>query len=84
MRQVLLILNFLEDISFPFRFIAMPYAKNSDFFAALAFAFVQNESEKKPANNSLIAFTIPEKDLLPENVAYDPFEEAFYFRLRIR
>lgn len=29
-------------------------------------------------NNSTIAFTIPEKDLLPENVAYDPAEKAFY------
>lgn len=31
-----------------------------------------------PINNSHIAFTIPEKDLLPENIAYDPQEEAFY------
>lgn len=29
-------------------------------------------------NNSMIAFTIPEKDLLPENVAYNPTENAFY------
>jgi len=29
-------------------------------------------------NASSIAFTIPEKDLLPENIAYDPIEEAFY------
>ncbi len=31
-----------------------------------------------PLNRSFIAFTIPEKDLLPENVAFDPVEEAFY------
>jgi len=31
-----------------------------------------------PLNRSSIAFTIPEKDLLPENVAYDPDTGAFY------
>jgi len=31
-----------------------------------------------PVNRSFLAFTIPEKDLLPESVAYDPVEEAFY------
>ncbi|MCG8432656.1 MAG: SMP-30/gluconolactonase/LRE family protein, partial [Gammaproteobacteria bacterium] len=34
--------------------------------------------EPQRINNSFIAFTIPEKDLLPENVAYDPKEKAFY------
>lgn len=34
--------------------------------------------EKENINNSYIAFTVPEKDLLPENVAYDPQKEAFF------
>ncbi|MBO6525254.1 MAG: hypothetical protein JJ971_15605 [Balneolaceae bacterium] len=34
--------------------------------------------EKKAINNSYIAFTIPEKDLLPENVAFDPQTESFF------
>ncbi|WP_436517476.1 SMP-30/gluconolactonase/LRE family protein [Ekhidna sp. To15] len=29
-------------------------------------------------NNSFIAFTIPEKDLLPESIAYDPQQQAFF------
>lgn len=29
-------------------------------------------------NKSFVAFTIPEKDLLPENVAYDPADGSFY------
>jgi sugar lactone lactonase YvrE len=38
----------------------------------------QEDPATIPVNRSYIAFTIPEKDLLPENVAYDPIEEAFY------
>ncbi len=33
---------------------------------------------QEPVNNSLIAFTIPEKDLLPESVAYDAQTESFF------
>jgi hypothetical protein len=33
---------------------------------------------KKPVGNSRVAFTIPEKDLLPEGIAYDPGEDCFY------
>jgi len=36
------------------------------------------EELRKPVNNSQIAFTIPEKDLIPEGFAYDPVEECFY------
>lgn len=38
----------------------------------------QPPAERIPINRSFIAFTIPEKDLLPESVAYDPVEQAFY------
>lgn len=33
---------------------------------------------QEPVNHSLIAFTIPEKDLLPESVAYDAQTESFF------
>ncbi|MBN2280886.1 MAG: SMP-30/gluconolactonase/LRE family protein [Candidatus Marinimicrobia bacterium] len=33
---------------------------------------------RKPVNNSSIAFTIAENDLIPEGLAYDPVEECFY------
>jgi hypothetical protein len=29
-------------------------------------------------NNSVIAFQIPEVDLIPEGITYDPVEKAFY------
>ncbi|HNP17536.1 MAG TPA: hypothetical protein PKL31_03790 [Fulvivirga sp.] len=29
-------------------------------------------------NNSFVAFTIPEKDLLPENIAFNPVDNSFY------
>ena len=32
----------------------------------------------QPINNSLIAFTLAEKDLLPESLAYDPQDGSFY------
>ena len=41
-------------------------------------AAAQQVESDVPVNNSFIAFTIPEKDLLPENVAYDPVTETFY------
>lgn len=41
-------------------------------------ALAQEVGSDVPVNNSFIAFTIPEKDLLPENVAYDPVTETFF------
>ena len=35
--------------------------------------------QKKTVRNSRHAFTIKEKDLIPEGMAYDPIEKAFYF-----
>lgn len=34
--------------------------------------------EHPPAHNSEVAFTIPENDLFPEGLAYDPSERVFY------
>ena len=41
---------------------------------------ILRKKEKKSivVNNSKIAFKIPEKDLMPEGIAYDPVEEKFY------
>lgn len=36
------------------------------------------EAQKRPILNSRIAFTIPEKDLLPEGIAHDAGEGCFY------
>jgi sugar lactone lactonase YvrE len=36
------------------------------------------KAKNKPINNSTVAFTIAEKDLIPEGIAYDPVENAFY------
>ena len=48
-------------------------------FALVSFGWQQQPAaERTPLNRSFIAFTIPEKDLLPESVAYDPVEQAFY------
>lgn len=48
------------------------------FFTCLLLFSTTWGQEVNNINNSLIAFTIPEKDLLPENVAFDPNEKAFY------
>jgi hypothetical protein len=38
----------------------------------------QIETKTRPLNNSQLAFTVPEKDLIPEGMAYDPVEQDFY------
>ena len=43
-----------------------------------AYAQARDSLYARPVNNSLIAFTIPEKDLLAENVAHDPATGAFF------
>ncbi len=41
-------------------------------------SFLGQAQETVRINNSSVAFTIPEKDLLPESIAYDPQEDVFY------
>ncbi|MEP1033757.1 SMP-30/gluconolactonase/LRE family protein [Ekhidna sp.] len=41
-------------------------------------SLMSHAQEVSRINNSSIAFTLPEKDLLPESIAYDPQEQAFY------
>lgn len=44
----------------------------------LATAAAQTPEPAPPVINSYISFSLSEKDLLPENVAFDPVDEAFY------
>jgi len=60
------------------------YATRDPHFESLreteAFTPVQAllKTKTKPLNRSAIAFTLPERDLVPEGMAYDPSEQAFY------
>jgi hypothetical protein len=36
------------------------------------------KEKTQPLNNSHIVFSIPEKDLIPEGISFDPVDEAFY------
>lgn len=47
-------------------------------FLASLLLFAPPGFAQESVNNSLIAFTIPEKDLLPESVAYDRQTESFF------
>ena len=49
----------------------------SCLFLLMSFSLYGQEASTK-INNSIIAFTIPEKDLLPENITYDPVSESFF------
>ena len=43
-----------------------------------AYAQARDSAYARPVNRSAIAFVLPEKDLLAENVAYDPRTRAFF------
>ncbi|WP_438422401.1 SMP-30/gluconolactonase/LRE family protein [Aquimarina macrocephali] len=47
------------------------------FFTGFGFYGIAQKPIKQ-LNKSFIAYTIPEKDILPENVAYDPTDASFY------
>lgn len=58
-------------------------AKDSDFVAmfndeAFKKAIKKFEDNKLPVNRSEVAFSLPEKDLITEGVAYDPVDKTFY------
>ena len=74
------ILRFLLDEDYDLALLA---ETDSDFDAinnTTAFQETLNriKEKTKPLNNSNIAFSIPEKDLIPEGIAYDPVEDSFY------
>lgn len=43
-----------------------------------AYAYARDSAFAQPVNRSYIAFTIPQKDMLAENVAFDPRDSSFY------
>ena len=43
-----------------------------------SYALARDSAYPMPVNNSHIAFTIPEKDLLAENVAFNPLDSSFF------
>ncbi len=47
-------------------------------FLGLLIAAVSASGHEQAVNHSSIAFTLTEKDLLPESIAYDPRNQAFY------
>jgi sugar lactone lactonase YvrE len=49
--------------------------RDSEGYKTILKSFDEN---KTPINYSEIAFTIPEKDLIPEGITYDPATETFY------
>ncbi|HKG22364.1 MAG TPA: hypothetical protein VKC34_10730 [Blastocatellia bacterium] len=49
--------------------------RDSDEFKAI---LKKIESNRAPVNRSAVAFTIPEKGLVTEGLAYDPAKETFY------
>ena len=49
--------------------------KNTDEFKNI---LTKIREKNVPVNNSKIAFKIPEKDLMPESIAFDPVEKIFY------
>ncbi|WP_222984771.1 SMP-30/gluconolactonase/LRE family protein [Flagellimonas meishanensis] len=47
-------------------------------FYLIALAYCHAQEDMDYFNKSLIAFTVPEKDLIPESIAYDHVNEVFY------
>lgn len=47
-------------------------------FCLGAMQFSVSQESPKRSNNSHIAFAVPEKDLIPESIAYDPKTASFY------
>ncbi|MEP5612242.1 MAG: SMP-30/gluconolactonase/LRE family protein [Cyclobacteriaceae bacterium] len=52
--------------------------KSTLFASLFLFSLISQGQSDQRVNNSFVAFTIPEKDLLPESIAYDSKEKAFY------
>lgn len=48
--------------------------ESADFAAVLK----QIDGNKRPITRSVVAFTLPERDLLPEDIAYDPKTRRFF------
>jgi len=73
-------LQFLLDQDYDLVFMAAGDADFSSLKDNKEFQKIVKRIEEKtrPLNTSSIAFSILEKDLIPEGMAYDPVEKAFY------
>jgi hypothetical protein len=74
------ILRFLLDEGYDLAFLAetdsdFDLIRNTEPFQEIINLI---KEKTRPLNNSHIAFSIPEKDLIPEGIAYDPVDETFY------
>ena len=52
------------------------FIRSSLSLLGIVMGFAQDKIESH--NESFIAFTVPEKDLIPESIAYDPVKEEFF------
>jgi sugar lactone lactonase YvrE len=75
-----------ESLALINRIIAMglyfPFEKDDDFKSLgpdlMKQAMARAEANKKPINSSSRAFTLPDKEFIPEGVAYDPVSGRFF------
>lgn len=79
-RKAVRTLDFLLDEDYDLALLA---ETDSDFDAIrrspeFQKILVRIREKQKPLNRSRVAFSVPEKDLIPEGIAYDPVEEIFY------
>jgi hypothetical protein len=74
------ILHFLLDEDYDLALLAETDSDFNPLRNAVTFQEIIKRIKEKtqPLNNSQIAFSIPEKDLIPEGIAYDPVEGSFY------
>lgn len=59
-------------------FVAAPLGAQTPPVDRTSYAYARDSVFARPMNRGSIAFTIPTKDLLAENVAYDPRDRSFY------
>ena len=75
-----------ESLALINRIIAMglyfPFEKDDDFKSLgphlMKQAMAMAEANKKPVNSSTRAFTLPDKELIPEGMAHDPVSGKFF------
>jgi hypothetical protein len=74
------LLHFLLDEDYDLALLADTDSDFDSIRLAEQFQDVITRIKEKiqPINNSHVAFSIPEKDLIPEGIAYDPENETFY------
>ena len=74
------LLNFLLDEDYDLALLAETDSDFDPIRGADSFQEIVKRVKDKtlPLNNSQIAFSIPERDLIPEGIAYDPMDGSFY------